>query len=383
MTGVLDQSGAAYLEGAKPPAERSRWLFSRTADLLAFPGSAAVSLLLLWVGHLAGLLEGDTPGWAWVPAILLIDIAHVWSTGFRVYFDRQELARRPLLYFGVPAASFVLCAALYSEGDHLFWRTLAYLAVFHFVRQQYGWVMLYRARCGERDRAGRLIDTAAIYLATVYPLVYWHAHLPRRFWWFLEGDFIALPGLLATVLAPFYWLALAAWLGHSVYRTLQGDANPGKDLVILTTALCWYIGIITFNSDYAFTVTNVVIHGVPYMVLVYWTMRRRPVAAGREVSTAAPAEAALPSGSRPTARRISGVAVFVGTIWLLAYAEALVWDRAVFHENSWLFGPAVDPGNWKLVLVPLLAVPQVTHYVLDGFIWKRKTNPGYLDLQQS
>jgi hypothetical protein len=25
--------------------------------------------------------------------------------------------------------------------------------------------------------------------------------------------------------------------------------------------------------------------------------------------------------------------------------------------------------------VPLLAVPQVTHYVLDGFIWRRKTNP--------
>jgi len=29
-------------------------------------------------------------------------------------------------------------------------------------------------------------------------------------------------------------------------------------------------GIVAFDSDYAFTVTNVVIHGVPYLVLVYW-----------------------------------------------------------------------------------------------------------------
>jgi hypothetical protein len=26
-------------------------------------------------------------------------------------------------------------------------------------------------------------------------------------------------------------------------------------------------------------------------------------------------------------------------------------------------------------LVPLLALPQATHYVLDGFIWRRKSNP--------
>ena len=38
---------------------------------------------------------------------------------------------------------------------------------------------------------------------------------------------------------------------------------------MVTTALCWGLGIVVFNSDYAFTVTNVIIHGVPYMALVY------------------------------------------------------------------------------------------------------------------
>jgi hypothetical protein len=29
------------------------------------------------------------------------------------------------------------------------------------------------------------------------------------------------------------------------------------------------------------------------------------------------------------------------------------------------------------VLVPLLALPQLVHYVLDGFIWRRKNNPDF------
>jgi hypothetical protein len=36
---------------------------------------------------------------------------------------------------------------------------------------------------------------------------------------------------------------------------------------------------------------------------------------------------------------------------------------------------AVRPGGFENVLVPLLAVPQITHYVLDGFLWRRRSNP--------
>ncbi len=48
----------------------------------------------------------------------------------------------------------------------------------------------------------------------------------------------------------------------------------------------------------------------------------------------------------------------------------------VWHERSWFFGPAWSLQNYELVLVPLLAVPQITHYVLDGVSWKRKARKG-------
>ena len=250
---------------------RPVWLFSAKVDLAAFLGSAVVALALLAVGAAAGILHNDSPEWTWVTAVLLVDVAHVYATGFRVYFVPEELRRRPWLYWLAPLLGFLIGLAVYSESETAFWRCLAYLAVFHFVRQQYGWVALYRAKAGERGRLGRLVDTAAIYLATVYPLIYWHAHLPRRFWWFLPGDFAALPAVVEQVAAPFYWAALAAYAVRTLWRGVKhGLWNPGKDIVVATTAVCWFVGIVAINSDFAFTVTNVIIHGVPYMVLVYW-----------------------------------------------------------------------------------------------------------------
>ena len=83
-------------------------------------------------------------------------------------------------------------------------------------------------------------------------------------------------------------------------------------------------------------------------------------------------------GPRPASgaakwRHVPTLATFLGVLWLLAYAEEMIWDRAVWHDHGWLFGNAWDVGDLKIVLVPLLALPQLTHYILDGFIWKRPT----------
>jgi hypothetical protein len=47
----------------------------------------------------------------------------------------------------------------------------------------------------------------------------------------------------------------------------------------------------------------------------------------------------------------------------------LLWDRTVWHERSWLFGDGWS-GPPRALCLAALAVPQITHYVLDGFIWR-------------
>jgi hypothetical protein len=329
---------------------RTTWLFSPQIDVAVFGGSALLSFVILGIGAQFGVLHADAPEWAWIAGVLLVDVAHVWSTIFRTYLDTNQLRARPMLYITVPVAAYVIGVALYSLGAMTFWRCLAYLAIFHFVRQQYGWLALYRNKAGETT--GRWLDLLAIYAATLYPLLWWHAHLPRKFWWFLPNDFaFALDARVVTIAAPVYWIILVAYFARSIIR---GFPNPGKDLVVFTTALCWYAGIIALDSDFAFTVTNVFIHGIPYFALIYLHQRRNG-----DPST--PANKILQLG----------VPMFLLVLWILAFGEEALWDRVLWNERAWLFG------TWSLTalerwLVPLLAVPQVTHYVLDGFIWKRR-----------
>lgn len=337
------------------------WLFSQRIDLSVFLGSAVLSLLLLAVGWQLGVLNGESPEWTWVSAVLLIDVAHVWSTSFRVYFDKEEFKRRFWLYLLVPVFGYMVGVALCSEGDLVFWKALAIVAVFHFVRQQYGWVALYRRKTGETATWTWWIDAAAVYLATIYPLAFWMTRLPRNFEWFVQNDFISLPVMVEVVLFPVYVLALTIYLAKSAYQYFAaGFLNVGKDIVVATTAVCWYVGIVFFNSDYAFTVTNVIIHGVPYFALIYVYARLRRESNGRVYRTLS-----------------QNWIIFLATLWALAYVEELFWHRGVWHDKQWLFGGVWEWGNLKMYLVPLLAVPQLTHYVLDGFIWRRKSNPDF------
>jgi hypothetical protein len=378
---LTSESGKGQV--TKDKGQKAVWLFSRSTDLTVFLGSAVLSFVALWIGAKLGVLHADTPDWAWIPAVLLIDVAHVYSTGFRVYFDKQELQRRPWLYALVPVVGLMIGVALYSEGELVFWRSLAYVAVFHFIRQQYGWVALYRAKANERGTFGKWLDTLTIYAATVYPLIYWHANLPRKFWWFVANDFSALPAVLAKIAAPVYWLLMSAYVAKSLYLWLvKKHINPGKDIVVVTTALCWYIGIVAYNSDYAFTVTNVIIHGVPYLALIYWYGRAR---LQQQLSSATDNLPSASGGSSIKANATTGVfrlfahgpALFLFLLWASAYFEEMIWDRGVWHDRDWFFGNGWEIGGLKIILVPLLALPQLTHYVLDGFVWRRKYNPDF------
>jgi len=343
-------------------------LFSRRLDVLAFVVPTLVSLVLVAIGVPLGLAEGALPEWTWLACIVAVDVAHVWGNLVLVYFDPVERRRRPLLYFGMPLAALAIAIALASESQLIFWRALAALAVIHFVRQQVGWVKLYRgkakegggSRCLAAPFAGgwaRVIDEGAIYAATFGPIIWWHANLPRPFWWIAEGDFfVALPNVVGDIALALEAFVLVVYVVKAI---VERNRNVMKHVIVATTVLMWWLGIVAFASDYVFTVTNVLIHGVPYAILIVVTARRRK-AAGRSLA-------------RPL--RYGALAI-VATLIVLALAEELLWDRLVSGERDWLFPIAsIDTTSWQVLLVPLLAWPQLTHYLLDAFLWRRRDNP--------
>ena len=115
----------------------------------------------------------ELPVAGWVILILLVDVAHVYSTLYRTYFDPQALKEQRSLLWTIPFFSFIAGMLLYSMNDLLFWRILAYVAVYHFIRQQYGFMRVY-SRKEKLPNLFALIDRITIYYATLYPIIYWH-----------------------------------------------------------------------------------------------------------------------------------------------------------------------------------------------------------------
>jgi len=337
------------------------WILGPRGDALIFTGPIVVGLGLVWLGQQLGILDTEVPPWAFALLIVGVDVAHVYSTAFRVYLDPEELGRRPGLYLGIPLVCLLGGVLLHTQGADVFWRALAYLAVFHFVRQQWGWIAYTRRSAGEGDE-DRLLDKLAIYAATLYPLLHWHTHLPRSFEWFLAGDFVSLPARIDPYVHGLHWAILITFLGRQAQRAATGrGVNLAKLQVLVTTWIAWYVGIVVLASDIAFTTLNVLSHGVPYLAVV-WRIERQRWDGER---------GALAKLFRPRLWF-----VFLGLLVLAGYGEEWLWDRLVWHERPGLFpgfGPELGATLLSFV-VPLLALPQATHYVLDGWIWKFRAN---------
>lgn len=349
------------------------WLFSKHIDLAAL----YLPIWLCWMVLFnlpSEYLQADIPLWVWVLFVLCIDVGHVWSTIFRTYLDKEEFREHKTLLMVAPLISFVVVATIAFVSTFWFWRLLAYLALFHFVKQQYGFLALYKMKAQDFGIKKIFQDKWVLYLATLYPVVYWHFAEGLYFSWFVTNDFINLRSLFDISsrfwvlffqpLNILYWLIIIAWTVEEWQRSHK--VNTGKILWMLTTAINWYVGIVYFNSDLAFTVTNVVAHGIPYLTLIIYYQYQKKGIKGDGLTTAYRVAAAI-----------------LPVVFFLGWLEEYFWDMLIYGDRGYFFG-AVIAYPFDLLQSPLaqaigigcLALPQLTHYIIDGFIWKsNESNP--------
>lgn len=350
------------------------WLNSAAWDTALILAPAFISSLIVIAFRDRLENSHNLPLWAWVCFVLMIDVAHVYATLFRTYFDEKAFARNRTLLTIIPLGCWIVGCLLHSVNGLLFWAALAYLAVFHFIRQQFGFVALYSRK--EPDGFARFgwLDSAAIYMATIYPILYWHANLPRNFNWFVEGDFFeSMPSAVADVALVLYAAIAILYVIKELFLWRStGYLNVPKNLIISGTALSWWVGIVMLNSDMAFTITNVVTHGIPYMALIWLYHRHKsaPISSGSAKKTAEKLRLARDF-------TLTFAPIFLLFLILLAYLEEGLWAGFVWREHLSVFPmfdklPIIADPTFLSILVPLLSLPQSTHYVLDGFIWRVK-----------
>jgi hypothetical protein len=313
----------------------------------------------------SSFLQSDSmPEFMWLFLVVFIDVGHVYSTIYRTYVDKPLINKHRNLFFGLPILLLVLSILLHTISSMLFWRCLAYFAVYHFIRQQYGFLKIY-SRKNAYTKIKNQIDSFTIYSVTILPVAYWHFSSERNFSWFLKGDFIVSESssYLPSIIIALFFLVLIAYLISEIQTSIQVKAiNFQKNCIVIGTALSWYIGIIYFNSDFVFTFLNVVCHGVPYMSLV-WIHGKKTYS--KNTST---------SFLKLVYGRFS-LLIFLLPLVIFAYVEEGIWDAFVWNEHNSVFTIFKNIShtlskNILNIVVPLLALPQLFHYVIDGFIWK-------------
>lgn len=348
----------------------SPWIISARFDsaFILAPAILVSLLAVLFSGFLQSMNE--MPVWLWLVLVVGIDAGHVYSTLFRTYLDKQTLHNQATLLTLTPLLTWLCGCLLYSINSLLFWRILAYLAVFHFIRQQYGFMMIYSRHERGLPKLYRMLDKVTIYMATLYPLIAWHSQ-GRSFNWFVVDDFlIVLAPQIAPVTKWLYYLTLSLYGIKEINLWFRAKRlNLPRNLIILGTSLSWYVGIVMFDNDLIFTATNIIAHGLPYYALIWaYGYKRNQLNANNYLLAwlnnlfdwrKFPLYILL----------LTGLAYFEEGMW-----DGLVWGehRNVFYWFSYL--PKIDSPKTLTWLVPLLTVPQATHYVLDAFIWRLHFN---------
>lgn len=331
------------------------WIHNAKTDgwFMLSPPLVILLVIFLFQNQIRGL-EDHYSFYTWLFLIVFVDVAHVYSTLFKTYFVKEEIRKRKLLYYGIPVLSWILGLILYQFGSLTFWSVLALIAVFHFIRQQYGFMRIY-ARY-EQNGWSKSLDGIAVYSATIFPMLYWFK-TPRAFTWFVENEFSwfrHVPDYLPAI-TFLYFLILIAWLSRTLYGIIRtGRINIPKTVLISGTYLSWYFGIVYFNDDLVFTFLNVISHGIPYIALIYI----------REIQQKRAHQQSRLSLFKST----SGIFLFIFIILGFAFFEEFLWEILIWNEH---FSLNLNVSlRWFQFLVPLLIVPQLTHYLLDGFIWR-------------
>lgn len=334
------------------------WIHKAQTDsaFILSPPFIILAIVFLCQSWLQSIEESHS-FYTWLFLVVFIDVAHVYATLFKTYFVPKAFEEKRSLLIALPIICFAIGVVLFMLGSKVFWVTLAYVAVFHFIRQQYGFMRLY-SRLEPKTRSSIIQDNLTIYAATGYPMLYWFMSPPRKFTWFMPNEFFTYRNdALLQVFGYIYIVIMAAYAIKVIYTLVKTKYfNIPKNAIIAGTALSWYFGIVYFNNDLVFTMLNIVSHGIPYMALIYL----KEIKQGKETS-----------GLLQYLNNYKGILIYVGILVLLAFSEEYIWEVMVWNEQFTLeSGFNFEP--WHFLLVPLLVVPQFTHYILDGFIWKTK-----------
>lgn len=374
-------------------------MFGPHGDIVAFTLPILISVLSVPLLY-AYVPAGEIPLWGYLSIVVFTDVAHVWSTLFRTYFNASEYTRRRALYSVLPVALFVLQVAIHwLFGEALFWTLIGYLAIYHFVKQQYGLLMVAQIR--ERNFRSLNRDKRLLYALALLPICVWHCDDSRTFDWFNRSDpflfaswsDVATNTVLANVsgwdITPLLisyvawiavWLAFFSFMASDVLFSVRERKRFPiiRALILFYSGLTWSVGVLVNHKMIGLMFLNL-FHAFPSFLIVFCSAMN---------SWRDPAESPAVHWRDAIGRFFTGsksrFPLYMAFLLILGALEEFLWEIFVWRDyfdeipyvSSFFSSDGQRVSLFNSCLVSGLILPQTVHYVLDMYIWKMRSPRG-------
>ena len=338
---------------ARASAFSLRWIISAREDLVWFIGSVLSSYALLAV-YVAGLVPLYWMVGAWA---VLVDAPHVFGTFSRTYFDRAERRSRRRLLLGSLAFFLVGPLMVLAGAGLVFFFLAALWAYYHLVKQHYGFMVLYKKKNGDLERADNFLDRAFLLLAFTYPFVAFVARDPEAMAR-VPAPLLSVVGTLAALLLAATIAACAAWVFRQLQRAVRGMPLDVPKYLLLAAAIPmhWVVLLTPMpHKTIAVVAILTIYHNLQYHRLIWF--HNRKYAQGGD------------------ARERYGAAEFISRrlIFYIIFGVIFgLWYQGPRQFIGWKYGQATLPTQiaasffWGYAFI---------HYYLDSKIWRVRRDP--------
>ena len=350
--------GTSTIAPVAQPSTEAGWMRNRPFDVHFV---WTTSLLALAAG-LAGLVEPRL-----FAVVLAIDVwalgyHHVVSTFTRLTFDRESFGRYRNLVIQLPiAVTVITLAAVISCGYWVLPTVYLYWQWFHYTRQSYGIERIYRRKAGATVRIDDYLTVRTLYLLPLAGILYRSYQGQARF---LDMEIWYLPirwPVLAAV-AGVTGVAMAAWC-YQIFRAwMEKRLAVPHTLYVLSHHLIFLTGYILIEDITVGWLVLNVWHNIQYILLV-WLYNNNRFRKG--IDQQAPFLSTL--------SQTRNVLFYFGFCLAISTAVYAVLRHAT-HAAS--MGSAIP------VTLIVFMIINFHHYVVDGIIWKGRTQAARNNLGQ-
>ena len=353
------------------------WLFSRRVDFLSF-------MLLPFLAVLIFSLIGFA--WSFKSVLLIVgiigflDFAHIYAQWYRIYTNPME-KDNIFKYIGfIVVTLFVFGFLLFYNYAQELSVFLIYLAIFHFIKQQYGIFRIYSRVDKVRSSCSEIVNKWFIYLSMFYPIIWWHGE--KRFMTFSWRKYFLDLTSFSDILNPIFLTLFISFLAMYIHLEYQNTRqnkflNIPKNLTVLVTLVGWLYGIV-FQRYTDFLVVAIIFHHNVSYFLIIWFYAKRDLYLRREGAERYSPDIMLKGNLKSFGFFL---VYFFGVSFVAVFILALSGWTVHGYVPSYLgvdnlikFLPQFGEENsfWKCLVWSTFFTSQGTHYIIDAFLWKKE-----------